>query len=205
MLRLNNCAKFSPPSRLKIGYDIDGVLADFLTPFNDYLFKKTGEKVAKERITDYSWWKCFTGLSEGDFWKHFDEFGLEGYYRKFPALRGAKSAVPILLNRHDYHFITSRPDYTYDDTIVWLQRNFGPVRDDKITFCRGGDKSKEILKHGVDVFIEDAPHHILDIAKNTDITLYIMDAPYNRSVLDKYDNGRMFRFHSWDDLLEELY
>lgn len=204
MQKLNNSAKFSPPSSVKIGIDIDGVCADFSTPFTKYLNEKTGQSIATSEIKDYSWWKCFAGLSEGDFWKHFDEYGMAGHYRNFPIFRDAKRYLPILLNSFDYHFITSRPDYTYDDTIVWLQRNFGPIRDDKITFCRGDKKSKFVKELNVDIFIDDAPHHAEDIAWEAEIPVYVMDAPYNKTLSTPPDSY-IRRIYSWRDFYKESF
>lgn len=200
---LTNYAKFSPPSQVKVGIDIDGVCADFSKPFTKYLGEKFGRTISHEEIYDYSWWKCFAGMTEDVFWHYFHEFGKEGHYRHFPLHKDAKQNLPYILNKFDYHFITSRPDYVYDDTIAWLHKHFGPIRDDKITFCRGAEKSKSAIEHGIDIFIEDAPHHAEDIMRNTDIPLYLMDAPYNKDI--QYDNGKMTRVYSWEDIVGDSF
>lgn len=186
---------------IKVGFDIDGCLASFSEPFTQYLSKKVGQFIKPNDIYDYSWWKCFTGMTEDVFWHHFHEFGKAGYYRNFPPLKDAESYVTKLLETYDYHFITSRPDYTYKDTLEWLDDNFGAGDPDKVTFCRGGLKSSAINELGVDIFIEDAPHHAEDIVNNTSAHLYLMDAPYNKDVIIS-DN--MTRVYNWEQIAKDL-
>lgn len=188
-------------SQIKIGYDIDGCLACFSEPFTHYLSNAYNQKISSKDIYDYSWWKCFAGMTEDVFWRHFHEFGKAGHYRNFPLFKDAAAHVTKLLEMYDYHFVTSRPDYTHKDTLVWLENNFGIDDPDKITFCRNGLKSDAINELDIDIFIEDAPHHAQDIVNNTPAYLYLMDAPYNKDVIIS-DN--MTRVYNWEQIAKDL-
>lgn len=187
---------------LKIyGIDLDGVCYDFIPRFSQYLKNYTGVQYDNSEITDYYWYKCIPGLKEDDFWEAFDAFGVtcQGY-RNLPVIDGAKEGIRFLMeNANDVWFITGRPHYAFEQTADALERDFG-VNSDHIIFSSGKDyKSNVVNRLEIDVFIDDGPHYVRSLSKNTSAKVYLMrSAPYGFLV----DDPDIIAVDTWKEFID---
>ena len=150
-------------TKLKIGLDIDGVLADFV----GHLMKVSGN-------TDHSP-------------EHWNDPVVRAEFDKFKSDPTFWAEIPPLIGRLDVPFephcyITAR---SIDPTVTqgWLNKHLFPKAP---LYCVGNGESKiEIAKKsGIDVMVDDSFSNFLELT-NAGIFTYLYDAPYNR----KYDVG----------------
>lgn len=181
----------------KYGIDIDGVLLNFVSTFKAWLTERLNIDFRDKTISDYYWYKCIDGLSKETFWKEFNVFGREFRgYSKLDFMHGAEVGMRALLDSgNDIWIITHRPEYCINDTMEYLWRAF-KIPENKIVFSKG-TKSWDANQLGIDVFLDDALHHVFDIAENTDARTYLMDHPYNAD----FEHPEVTRVYSWNDFL----
>lgn len=158
---------------LKIGLDIDGVLADF----TGHLMKVSGNN---DHIAEH--W------NDPIVRKEFEKI------KKDPAFW---STIPPLINRSDIPFephcyITARP-ISISVTQEWLDKNLFPVAP---LYCVGSGESKVDVakKSGIDVMVDDSFMNFTELNSNG-VFCYLYDAPYNR----KYNVGSK-RIHSLKEI-----
>lgn len=151
------------PNRLKVGLDIDGVLADF----TGHLMKVSGNEGHKAIH-----WNDPIVRREFDRFKHDPEFW---------------AGIPPLLSREDIPFephcyITARSIDT-QVTQEWLNKHLFPLAP---LYCVGVGESKvEIAKKaGMDVMVDDSITNFAELNANG-VFCYLYDAPYNQ----KYNVG----------------
>jgi len=182
------------------GIDLDGVSFDFKGGLGRYIEDVLGIPYREEEITHYYWHECVEGLSEEEFNKLFHEFGRAGGYRDLDPLPGAIEGIKrIIAEGNKVRFITNRPEYAYLDTVECLIQHGLDVG----TYLHFADGSKVpyIKKYNVDVFIDDSPYTIPEIAADTRAQIYCMDHGFNRELDD--NNGQWFtRVHNWSEFLE---
>ena len=149
--------------KLKIGLDIDGVLADFV----GHLMQVSGNE---DHIPVH--WNDPIVRKEFEVWKNDSEFW---------------ATIPPLLTRHDIPFephcyITAR-SIDREITQKWLNDNLFPLAP---LYCVGNGESKiEVAKKsGIDVMVDDSFSNFQELT-NAGIFCYLYNAPYN----EKYDVG----------------
>lgn len=144
---------------MKIGFDIDGVLADFVSALLQRYEEKTGRHFNNEDVTEYWLWKAM-GVSEEDLWEINNEMMTSGhpfsvYEDGRAAWNTAKREVAIP------HIITSRDTRYRAPTARWLVSNaFFPAT----LFMGADDKGKACRGLGVTHFIEDSPDNAVALA-----------------------------------------
>lgn len=181
---------------MRYGIDLDGVCFDFLNVFRKHLNKVFNIDLKEEEITSYYWYENTDEISKEDFFTEFHRFGRAAAYRTLPVLAGTLDSLERIQNAgHEIFYITNRPEYSRQDTIDALKKHGFPSR--KNLFYTKGSKSSLIEKLNINVFIEDAPHNIIDIAHNTKAYVYCVDYPYNRKV----EHHNIERIKDWDDFL----
>jgi uncharacterized HAD superfamily protein len=148
---------------LKVGLDIDGVLADF----TGHLMKVSG--------------------NEGHIAEHWNDPIVRREFDKIKKDENFWATIPPLLTRQDIPFephcyITAR---SIDPAVTqeWLNKNLFPTAP---LYCVGVGESKiEIAKKsGIDVMVDDSITNFAELNSNG-VFCYLYDAPYNR----KYNVG----------------
>lgn len=148
---------------LKIGLDIDGVLADFTT----HLMKVSG--------------------NEGHVAEHWNDPIVRAEFDKIKKDENFWATIPPLISRQDIPFephcyITAR---SIDPAVTqkWLNDNLFPLAP---LYCVGVGESKiEVAKKsGIDVMVDDSITNFIELNSNG-VFCYLYDAPYNR----KYNVG----------------
>ncbi|MDX1690677.1 MAG: hypothetical protein R3290_06620 [Acidimicrobiia bacterium] len=145
---------------MRLGIDLDGVVADFNAGWIDRYNAEFRSDVAHDAVRH---WNAIPGLTHFEdmeafwTWARGDESGslfrhLETYPDAVPALERLDGAG------HDVVIITTKPRWAIHDTFAWLAEHRIPTEEVHITWD----------KHRVpcDVYLDDAPHVIERIHRN---------------------------------------
>ena len=165
---------------MRIGIDIDGVLADITAAVLPIVNREIGGNITKRDIEN--WWyvpqkigESKGGLAEKSFLDMMDEAWMEGNVPlEEPNL---VNAVKKLRKKgHEITIITRRTFRSHPFVVRWLHDQ--GFRYDILTFS--GHESK--LVHPIDVLLDDAPS-IVEQALVTEKRVYLRDQPWNRKLV----------------------
>ncbi len=161
---MKKSTNWNPP--LKIGLDIDGVVADFEMHLYKWFNLPTNRAIKwdDERIMD-------------NFKKIEDN---EEFWLSIPAI--AKQSD---LDFRPHRFVTARPIHN-DWTTAWLKKQ--GFKDFELVTV-GVDGKKSLHMDNLDVFVDDAIHNYLDV-KDTPTKSLLLFCPHNR-----HYKTRDFIFH----------
>lgn len=190
-----------------IGLDFDDVLHDFRMTMEKFFCDFHGVCITRDECTSYNLWERWGGTPEESIQKVLDYY-VSDHHDDAPIVPGSLEAIRKLRDNHSIVVITSRPDYTKERTLAWLDRNFGLDLFDRVYFANlfankaGKKKLKSEICHelGVDIFVDDYHVYANDVAQSGKKVL-LLDAPWNR-VDGLHPN--ITRVHSWDHILEVI-
>ncbi len=189
---------------MKIGVDIDEVLADLMNPLVRFHNENYGTNFSREHFTSFNLWETWGGTKEEAYKKVYDFFHSD-FFNDISVTNGSKEATNFLSIKNDLVIISSRPDYIKDKTIQWVNKNF-PGTFSEVYFTyewsrNGKTRKKDIcLDKNVSVLIEDDLNKAIECASNkTKVFLY--NCPWNQN---KNLQKKILRVYSWEDILEKL-
>jgi len=187
---------------MTLGFDIDGVLADFITPFLRLLEARTGSgPIDPASVTDPNFLhhpflteemiaECMEAASyDPDFW---------GALAPLPSPKQWR-ALDQFNREHRVVFITHRwVRDTYDIhrvTCDWLSRH--GVSDPVVHFTQ--DKKSLLVKElNIELFVDDRHENCEDIATATDAAVFMPHRPYNQS----FNHPRVRRIQGLDEIFD---
>ena len=183
---------------MKIGIDIDNVISNFNdTLLTEYLLhdKELRNSGIINKEADYIRKGMFDWNEDEEI--NFYKNNIERIAKKLGVIEGAKEYIDKLHDDgHIICIITGRNngEYTepYNMTKKWLEDN--NIYYDNLILTDAYDKcakTKQCLKHNIDIMIDDSVHICSDCIENG-ITTILMDTPYNR-----YSNIQ--RVKSWKE------
>ncbi len=182
------------PEFLRLGIDMDGVLADFNTGWID----RYNERFEKQlRHTDVVQWDGLHELTHFTtmeaFWEWFQQDG-RSIFRDLPVYPDSIETIERLARDHRVVIVSSKFDWAIPDTLEWLAEHRVTARE--IHFVH--DKTAVAC----DVYLEDAPYHLQALVeKRPDATVCRMVRPWNVPVPGTVN------VESWDqfaDLVDSL-
>ena len=189
--------------KLKVGIDLDGVLADFRSAF----LSRIGETTHPTRydMSDLMPPSQLEALmhdlakpSNADFWLNLKP--LPGTVRLLE-----------LMDKHDCVFITSRSENGGKIDVallacIWLEKVFR-LPGVATVYVEDGQNSKarRILQSGLDAYIDDDPRVLVAIAAKSPSKCrrFLVDAPYNRDFTDpQFNAGLWTRVKDFNEFAE---
>lgn len=183
-----------------VGLDIDGVVADFLSPFLRFVEKKIcNGPIDVESITDLSF-KEHPYLTEKAVWGCMEEVSYDpAFWRDLRSLISPKEWQELeqLSSQGKLVFLThrfERDTYSiHDVTRDWLKRH--GIRSPVVHFTQES-KSKLVENFGVNLFVDDRHENCQDVAENTQARVVMPHRLYNQS----FSHPRVTRIQNFNEL-----
>ncbi|MBT4334241.1 hypothetical protein HOD61_00270 [archaeon] len=191
---------------MRIGIDVDEVLADFMTYFLKYYNKTYDTNLERNDFKNYSLWHTLGG-TETDSKRIIDDYFYSEDFEKMGLIYGSQYGVKKLSKNNELIVITARPEKTYNKTVDWLGKYF-PNRFSGIEFSRGWKnkknpswKKKDIcIAKNIDVLFEDNFDYATECAQEG-IEVKLFDCPWNQ---EKILLDEVVRVYSWGDAVGSL-
>ena len=172
---------------MKLGIDIDGVLANFTDAYTELLFKESGVRLPPASDEWPTEWQCdrvdgITAKHRSAAWDHINSTDWQA--RHLP-IKGALQAIQrlniISATGNSVYFITSRGgDMAKFHTETWL-RFHGSVLPTVLIANRKGPVAAGLE---LDVFVDDKLQNIDEVREATCgecfTRCYLIDRPYNQ-------------------------
>ncbi|OPY55971.1 MAG: 5' nucleotidase, deoxy (Pyrimidine), cytosolic type C protein (NT5C) [Pelotomaculum sp. PtaU1.Bin035] len=180
---------------MRVGVDIDGVLADSLPLWVHELnrYFKRNKQVEEVHLFDLINTFEITPSELMAFLEQRGRFLMSG-----PCpVKGAVYYLSMIKKYHKIFIVTARKEAYKEETQGWLQRYGVPY--DKLLLLGSYNKKEACMRNGLDVMVEDTLEVGLEII-TAGIPVILMDAPYNRGNLPDL----IYRRYSWFEIYQTL-
>ncbi len=166
---------------LRLGIDLDGVVADFNAGWMARFNREFGTDLNPSLVQKWDGLADLTHFEHmGQFWRWARNEEGPSIFRDLPLIEGAAGALAELAQDHDIVIITAKPRWAIHDTYAWLADNRIPTREVHIT--------SEKWKVPCDVYVEDSPTQLAEIAAQRPEALVVRFVrPWNRPVNGTHD------------------
>lgn len=175
-------------SRLRLGIDLDGVVADFNRGWMDRYNRQFSAALSPDLVNKWDGLADLTHFDHmGQFWHWARGDDGPSIFRDLPLVDGAGQALSELAINHDIVILTAKPRWAIWDTFAWLADNQIPTREVHIT-----SKKHRIACH---VYVEDSPHQLPTIvAERPEALVFRFVRAWNQPVDGAHD------IESWPEL-----
>ena len=180
---------------MKIGVDIDGVLANSLPLWVTELNKFFNKSKRLEEIHLYEIHKTYE-ITAADFNLFLESKGRLLMSEPAP-ITGSSFYLGKLKQQHEICIISARDKKYYKETQGWLMKNGLPY--DELLLIGSHEKKEFCLEKNLKVLVEDTLEIGIKVSA-AGIPVLLMDAPYNRGVLPEL----IYRKHSWEEIYRTI-
>ncbi len=172
---------------MRLGIDLDGVVADFSTGWVNRYNDEFGSNVSTDQVDSWDAMDDLTHFeSKGGFWR-WAARGVHGsVFRHLEAYPDALETLARLSKRHQIVIITAKPDWAVHDTFGWISDRRIPTREVHITEVK--------WRVPCDVYLDDSPRQIAELHTNRPeavVCRYVR--PWNEPVPGTRD------VHDWEE------
>ena len=185
---------------MKIGLDLDDVLADGTKKFIEFHNQKYSTNLSLHNIFTYAISEIL-GIPEELATERIKEFDKSIFSKKIIPIKGAKKIVQKLSKSNELIVITARPKSIEEGTIAWIKENFPEIKSIFFIYQNYVEKVKTkadvCLEQGVDLLIEDNLAHAFDCAKKG-IKVLLLNYPWNQ--LEGKLPDKIQRVKSWEEI-----
>lgn len=175
----------APIEPLRIGIDIDGVIADFIPAYIKRLNKMSGLK-NPECNEGWDSWHCEDKLGYDKeivkaFWRDVANPNKDDFWYTLEPI----DEVEPLTRDHDITFITTRPLASRWATIDWAEQNHNILHPQVIVTEKKGQVADALKLHAM---FDDKPDNLLDVMRHCGMTCmpFLIDRPWNKSCEHSY-------------------
>ena len=186
---------------MKIGIDLDEVLADFLPALIEYHNATYRTSLVIDQFRTYRFWETWGGTREGAIQKVYD-FHSTIYFKNMKPVAGSQEAVNILKRNNDLIVVTSRTADVAEKTREWIAQHF-PNIFSWIYFANhysqnGSPRTKKEIcnSEDIDLLIEDSLEYALECLTPQRKVL-LLDCPWNSG--SELPRG-ICRVNSWTEI-----
>ena len=190
---------------MKIGVDLDDVLADFLSALIEYHNDTYRTSLTRDQFQSYRFWETWGGTKEEAIQKVYD-FHKTQYSKSIKPIAGSQEAIRILKSDNDLCVITAKQDEIVDTVRAWVPKQYSDAFSD-IFFANhysqnGSSRTKKQICDSNDVvlLIEDSLDYALECL-SPKRTILLLDSPWNKC--SGLPQG-IYRVHSWNEILDTI-
>ncbi len=191
------------PGILRIGIDIDDVLADSLPGFVEALKQRFGVQAS---LTEAGWemLRRYPEIPIEEIRAFFTDLHEAGFFGSRPLLLGAREGIEQLHRKgHRLFIVTGRLQRDRDITERWLDMR-GLASFFQEVVCRDGataplHKRQAAERLRLDMLLEDE-YEVALAAAELPVQVLLFDRPWNQGLLPP----RVLRVRSWPDVLTRL-
>jgi 5'(3')-deoxyribonucleotidase len=181
---------------MRLGIDLDGVVADFNTGWISRYNADFGADVEFDAVVA---WDSIPSLTHfrhmGEFWNWAQDHDGHSLFRHLDTYHGAVEALRRLERRHKIVIVTTKPRWAVHDTYAWLAEHRIPTREVHIT--------RRKWDVPCDVFLDDAPHVLEDLVElRPEATVCRFIRPWNQPVPGTIDVRSWEAFESLVDTMK---
>ena len=190
---------------MKIGIDLDEVLADFLLAVIKYHNLTYGTKLKRSQFLSYGLWKTWGG-TEDEATQKLCDFYETPFFKNIQPVPSARKAIFTLKQNNDLFIITSRKNDIAETTQKWINKYFPNIFTEIYfanNYFQGGDsktKAQICDEIGIDILIEDSMEYALECV-NSKRKIFLLDCPWNQ--YPELPQG-IRRFLSWDEIVQAI-
>ncbi len=191
---------------MRIGIDLDEVVADSLTGIIAFHNKKYGTTLKKEDFHSYDFWETWGGTPEEAAEKVYEFFATD-QLATVDHIAGSMEALAELKKQgHNLYIITGRSDDLVRETEEWVETKFPKVFSgihfaNLYTFDGRACLKSELCKElNIDILIDDQPANVYDCATKG-IRVFLFDQAWNREAILPAGAERVL---SWSEILKRI-
>lgn len=192
--------------RKRIGIDLDDILFPFNRHFLIYRNKKHNTNYKEEDIFSFYYEDVFNMTTE-EVIKELDDFYKTKEYEKIKPVENSYRVLSEIKKTHDLVIVTARPEYLFEKTKKWLNKNFKNIFSDVIFTNQSSlldqkrNKAEVCVERNIEILIEDNFDYAVDCAKNG-IRVLLFNKPWNinKNIPEEYA-GFIIRINDWNDVL----
>jgi 5'(3')-deoxyribonucleotidase len=145
------------PELLRLGIDMDGVVADFNAGWIERYDREFGAELHPDHVVGWDELHRLTGFDTMErFWEWARGDG-RSVFRDLPPIPGALETLRDLATRHRIVIITARFDWAIGDTLAWLAEHDVLARE--VHF----QAAKYLVP--CDVYLDDSPYQVEALAR----------------------------------------
>lgn len=180
------------PASLRLGIDLDGVVANFNAGWTELHNAEFGGSLTPDLVTSWNGLHTTAGFADMDaFWEWASPNGhRRSIFRHLDVLPGALETLRTLdAEGHTIVIVSTKPDFAIHDTYHWLADNEIPSREVHLTDT----------KHDVDcdVFLDDSPVVLPDLVRHRpSATVCRFVRAWNEPIGGAHDVSSWEEFHA---------
>jgi len=192
---------------MKLGLDLDGVLAEFTTSYLQYYNDAHGTSYVKEEFEAVHF-SSHLGLTHDELKKSIQHFFTTPYAKTILPMKGSQDALKKLATQHELHIITSRPLSVSTLTLEWLN-DFFPDLFTSIHFTNDWLLQPELnklkadicIELAIDIMIEDYYPYAQACAPCVRKQVLLFDNPWNQQPTL---TASITRVRSWNEVVSTI-
>jgi 5'(3')-deoxyribonucleotidase len=174
------------PELLRLGIDMDGVIADFNAGWIERYNREFDAALHPDHVVGWDELHRLTGFDTmHEFWAWAQGDG-RSIFRDLPPIPGALETLRDLSRRHRLVIITARFDWAIGDTLAWLAEHGVVAREVHFQAAK--------YRIPCDIYLDDSPYQIEALHRERpDSTVCRQVTAWNRPIPGVVD------IHGWDD------
>jgi 5'(3')-deoxyribonucleotidase len=171
---------------IRVGVDMDGVLADFNTGWMTRYNHDFGTELEALMVQEWDGLHRLTHFgSMAEFWAWAQGEG-RSTFRDAPPLPGAIEAIRRIGAKHRVAIVSSKFEWAIPDSLSWLAEHAVPAREVHFLW------DKTLAR--CDIYLDDAPHQLQELAASLpEAVVCRMVHPWNGPLPGVVD------VHSWEE------
>jgi 5'(3')-deoxyribonucleotidase len=184
---------------MRLGIDLDGVVANFTQGWMDFYNAEFGTSLVFEDSTHWGDLVDLTRFNDIDeFWEWSSDLDGHSIFWHLDPFPGAVEAIRSLVDAgHQIVVVTTKPDFAIRDTHQWIERHRIPAAEVHIL------EDKWLID--ADVYLDDGPHVLPGLLQHrSDRTICRYIRPWNRPLEGAVDVRDFAEFREVVDRLSEL-